>query len=305
MTNVSKNSMDFVKVAGEKVKGKFGKAFLATLMMVAPLMLCVFTVYAIPLAVIFFGVFETGYIRFMRALLNGENPGFGVMFSEFKTPWLEIFLGAIMVCMFVLGTVILIIPGAILIAYYSMSLFVAEKEKIADPGVALKETSKKMNGNIASMFAYKTLFWVFYILVIFGGVILGLLGYKLWADHLFLALLVIFADFLVVTVIWSLITVYYHTANELFFNEMLYCNEVRKTRKHQQKVEIINEVEGKEEVKVDAKAEEVKVEEKAPAKKPATKTTKTAGKTTAKPATKTASKSATAKKTTTKKTSEK
>lgn len=300
MTNVSKNSMDFIKVAGEKVKGKFGKAFLATLMMVAPLMLCVFTVYAIPLAIIFFGVFETGYIRFMRALLNGENPGFGVMFSEFKTPWLEIFLGAIMVCMFVLGTVILIVPGAILIAYYSMSLFVAEKEKIVDPGVALKETSKKMNGNIASMFAYKTLFWVFYILVIFGGIILGLLGYKLWADHVLLALLVIFADYLVVTGLWSLITVYYHTANELFFNEMLYCNEVRKARKQKQKVEIINEAGDVQETKA-VKAEEVKAEEKAPAKKPATKTTtKTAGKTTTKPATKTATKPATAKKTTTK-----
>ena len=82
MAEVSKNSMDFIKVAGEKVKGKFGKAFLGTLMMVAPLMLCVFTVYALPLAILFFGVFETGYIRFMRALINGENPSYKLIKSD-------------------------------------------------------------------------------------------------------------------------------------------------------------------------------------------------------------------------------
>lgn len=275
MSNVSKNSMDFIKVAGEKVKGKFGKAFLATLMMVAPLMLCVFTVYALPLAVVFYGVFNTGYIRFMRALINGEDPKFALMFSEFKTPWLEIFLGAIMVCMFFVGTVLAIIPGAILIAYYSMSLFVAEKEKITEPGTALKETSKRMNGNISSMFAYKTLFWVFYILVIFVGVILALLGYKFWDTQIFVALLILFADYLLVTVLWSAVTVYYHTANELFFNEMLIYHEMKKVRKSKAKVEIINEVQEQPvEVKPAETAEKV---EKAPVKKtPAKTTTKTA-----------------------------
>ena len=280
MAEVSKNSMDFIKVAGEKVKGKFGKAFLGTLMMVAPLMLCVFTVYALPLAILFFGVFETGYIRFMRALINGENPSYKLIFSEFKAPWLEIFLGTIMICMFALGTVLAIIPGAILIAYYSMSLFVAEKEGIKDAGVALKETSKKMNGNIAGMFAYKTLFWVFYIITFFLGLIVALFATKLWADHLVIALLVLLADYLVITVLWSIITVFYHTANELFFAEVLTYEEIKKARKASKKVEIISETKEaeKEEVKP-VEVETVEEEKAEPKKEPAKKTATKKGKT--------------------------
>lgn len=286
MAEVSKNSMDFIKVAGEKVKGKFGKAFLGTLMMVAPLMLCVFTVYALPLAILFFGVFETGYIRFMRALINGENPSYKLIFSEFKAPWLEIFLGTIMICMFALGTVLAIIPGAILIAYYSMSLFVAEKEGIKDAGVALKETSKKMNGNIAGMFAYKTLFWVFYIITFFLGLIVALFATKLWADHLVIALLVLLADYLIVAVLWSIITVFYHTANELFFAEVLTYEEIKKARKASKKVEIISETKEaeKEEVKP-VEVETVEEEKAEPKKEPAKKTATKKGKT-EKPATK-------------------
>ncbi len=286
MAEVSKNSMDFIKVAGEKVKGKFGKAFLGTLMMVAPLMLCVFTVYALPLAILFFGVFETGYIRFMRALINGENPSYKLIFSEFKAPWLEIFLGTIMICMFALGTVLAIIPGAILIAYYSMSLFVAEKEGIKDAGVALKETSKKMNGNIAGMFAYKTLFWVFYIITFFLGLIVALFATKLWADHLVIALLVLLADYLIIAVLWSIITVFYHTANELFFAEVLTYEEIKKARKASKKVEIISETKEAEKEEVKPKEVETVEEEKAePKKEPAKKTATKKGKT-EKPATK-------------------
>lgn len=280
MAEVSKNSMDFIKVAGEKVKGKFGKAFLGTLMMVAPLMLCVFTVYALPLAILFFGVFETGYIRFMRALINGENPSYKLIFSEFKAPWLEIFLGTIMICMFALGTVLAIIPGAILIAYYSMSLFVAEKEGIKDAGVALKETSKKMNGNIAGMFAYKTLFWVFYIITFFLGLIVALFATKLWADHLVIALLVLLADYLVIAVLWSIITVFYHTANELFFAEVLTYEEIKKARKASKKVEIISETKETEKEEVKPMEVETVEEEKAePKKEPAKKTATKKGKT--------------------------
>ena len=261
MTNVSKTSMDFIKVAGQKVKGKFGKALLATLIMVAPLMLCVFTVYAIPLAVLLFGVFQTGYIRYMRALINNENPNYALLFSEFKEPWVEIFLGALMICMFVVGTVLAIVPGAILIAYFSMSLFVAEKEKTSEPGTALKECGKKMTGNIASMFAYKTFFWVFYIIAAFIGGILFLFGIKFWGSNIALSILMFGLGYIVTTLIWSIITVYYHVANELFFQEVLYYEEVKSARKGRKKVEIINENGEDVATKEETAASEVKAEE--------------------------------------------
>lgn len=295
MEEISKNSIDFIKVAGDKIKGKFGKAFLGTLFMVAPLMLCVFSIYATPLAILFFGVFQTGYIRFMRALMNGENPSYKLIFSEFRTPWLEIFLGTIMICMFVIGSILVVIPGVILIAYYSMTLFVAEKEKLCDPGVALKETSKKMNGNIASMFAFKTFFWAFFILTAFLGAMFSIIAAKAWADYKVFAVLFYIFNFLLITVIWSIIKVYYHASCELFFNEMMTIQEIKKTKKEEKKVEIINEGEAepkKEEVveqPQEAEKEE-KVEKVAP-KKTSTKKPSTA------PAKKSAEKKATATKT--------
>ena len=98
-----------------------------------------------------------------------------------------------------------------------------------------------MNGNIAGMFAYKTLFWVFYIITFFLGLIVALFATKLWADHLVIALLVLLADYLIVAVLWSIITVFYHTANELFFAEVLTYEEIKKARKASKKVEIISE----------------------------------------------------------------
>ena len=45
MTQVSTNSFNLVKNASEKIKGKFFKALGATILTIAPLMLCVFTLY--------------------------------------------------------------------------------------------------------------------------------------------------------------------------------------------------------------------------------------------------------------------
>ena len=72
---------------------------------------------------------------------------------------------------------------------------------------------------------------------------------------------------------------FYHTANQVFFAETLTYQEIKKSRKASQKVEIINEAK-EEEVKVETEEKVVEEEPKtatAPktAKKPATKSTTT------------------------------
>ena len=87
--------------------------------------------------------------------------------------------------------------------------------------------------------------------------------------------------YIVTTLIWSIITVYYHVANELFFQEVLYYDEVKKVRKGRKKVEIISEngedIAPKAEEKVAAnevkpeEAVEPEKKEEKPVKKPAAK----------------------------------
>ena len=275
MTNVvSKNGMDLIKISAGKLKGKFGKAFVGTLVAFAPLLILTIAVpyyIGLALSVLLFGVVQTGYIRFMRSLMNGENPSLKVLYSEFKTGWLETFLGTAMIIMFLLGGILFIVPGIVLYGFFGMSLFVAEKEKCSDFSAALKSTKEKMNKNIVSMYAYKLFFWILY-LVLIAGVLLGYIGVVALAkSNLILAILVAVVGVLVLIILYSILNAYYHAANETFFQEVLYYNDQNKNENQEIKVVEEAKVEApKAEAKVEVPAE--KVAPKAPAKKAPAKT---------------------------------
>lgn len=269
MNNVSKNGLDLVKIASSTVKGKFAKAFIATLIMFAPLIAICFIPYAgWAISLFLFGVFETGYIRYFRALVNDQNPSLNLLFSEFKTGWLETFLGTCMLVMFLLGTVLFIVPGIILIGYYSMSLFMAEHYKTKGVMESFKVCQNKMKGNLTSMLSYKSLFAVIYIVLLVAAVF-GAWGiYALYATNVALAVSLGIVALLVFIIVFSIITVYYHASNEVFFQEVLIYDERKNVKKQpivQQPVETV---------------EEVKPVERKAAAKPAT-ASKTAAKTTA------------------------
>lgn len=272
MAEVSKNSMDLIKSTGKTLKGKFGQAFVGTLIAFGPLvLLSVLVPYFIgfALSIFIFGVMETGYIRFMREVMAGNRPKLSLIYSEVKTGWAETFIGTCTLLMFILGTVLFVVPGVILYGYYAMSLFVAEKEKINDPKLALKSTRLKMKNNIVTMYSYKLFYWVFYIILL-GLVILGYMGVlSLAQSNIVLAVLLGIVGVLVLLIVFSILTMYYHTSNEMFFNEMLYYEEKRNNKT--QKVNIVEEKAEPAPV-VEEKAEvETK---KAPAKKTTTKAKK-------------------------------
>lgn len=258
MTQVSTNSFNLVKNASEKIKGKFFNALGATILTIAPLMLCVFTLYLAPLAVLLFGILDTGYIRYMRELMAGNNPSFKLIFSEFTNPWLEMFLGTILVCMFVGGAVLLFVPAVIFVALYSMSLYFAEYNKSKMPFDAMYDSSKHMKGNYTNMFSFKSLFWLMYVILIVGG-LAGVFGaFKLWANYKLWAVVVFVGTYILATLLWSIVTIYYKASTEMFFQELLIYN-ANKAEKQDKKVEIIEE-----------KVEEVKVEDKPQVKKAST-----------------------------------
>ncbi len=297
MSNVSKNSIELISMTSKKLKGKYGKGFLATLVLLLPIMACMFSFYAIPVAVLFWGVLQTGYIRYMRDLLDDKNPSIKMIFSEFSNPFLELFLGVILVCMFVLGGVLLIVPGIILIALYSMSLFFAERNKSQTPWEAMKQCRQGMKDNYTNMLSFKVLYWLVYVIVLVLSITGVLITFKLWPDYKALAIVCFVLDYIFTTCVWAVITTYYQASCELFFRELLIYGEKAKERENGEKdIEIIPEV--VEETPVENKTEEVeKVEKPAPAKK-STSTTKKASTSTAKKTTSTAKKTTTAKKST-------
>ncbi len=232
MNTLSKNGFDLIKIAGTKVKGKFAKAFLGTLVTFAPLIALCFIPYAgWAISVFLFGVMETGYIRFMRGVLNGENPSLALIYSEVKTGWLETFLGVSMIVMFLLGTVLLIVPGVILICYYSMSLFMAEKYKAKTIGEALYLSQSKMSGNVTALLSYKSIFWLAYLILIVAGVLGGWGVVALFAKTPVVAVLVGVVGVLVFMILFAVITVYYHSSNATFFEEILTIDEQKKAKR--------------------------------------------------------------------------
>lgn len=272
MTEVSKNNMDLVKNTGASLKGKFGQAFVGTLVAFGPLVLLSLLVpyfIGIAISILLFGVMETGYIRFMREVVAGNRPKLSLIFSEIKTGWAETFIGTCTLLMFILGGILFVIPGVILYGYYAMSLFVAEKENINELKGALTATRHKMKNNIITMYSYKLFYWLFYI-ILFALAVLGYIGvFALAESNIVLAVLVGIVGVLVFLVVYSIITMYYHTSNELFFNEMLYYEE-----KHYNTKQKVNVVEEKPEV-VEAPVVEEKAVEKPVKKTPAKKTTTT------------------------------
>ena len=323
MTNVSKNSLELIENTGKSLKGKFGKAFLGTLILIAPIMACIFSVYLIPLAILLFGVLQTGYIRFIRDLIDDKQPSYKLILSEFTNPGLEILLGTLLICMFVLGGVVLIFPAIILIGIYSMSFYFAEKKKLTTPFDAMKQSRLHMKGNVTNMYSFKALYWVAYVILFVFGFTGVAIAYNLWADYKVLAIVVFAIDFIFTTLIWAVVSTYYNTSIELFFRELLVNDNVSKEETAEVKEETIQKEEPVQEA--EEPVEEVKTEpvKKQPAKAPAKKTTgakttttkSTATKSTAKsttkpattttkPATKTTAKKSTSTKTTTKKTTE-
>ena len=288
MTKVSKNSLELIENTFKNLKGKVGKAFLATLLLVAPVMLCVFSVYLIPLAVLLFGVVQTGYIRYMRDLLNDKQPSLKLVFGEFTNPGLEILLGTMLISMFVVGGVVLIVPGIILVALYSMSFYFAENKKSITPMDAMKQARVHMKGNHTNMFSYKVWYWLLYVLLIILGLVGVMVALNLWAEYKALTILIYAVDFIFITLAWTMVSVFYNASNELFFRELLVYSGEDKEKTVEVKAEPVKEI-------VEEVAEKpVKKSTKAPVKKTTATTTKkttttkaTGTKATAKPATKT------------------
>ena len=300
-----------------RLNGKFSQCFVGTFTFVAPLLLVLigfgilglccqnillFTI-GVLLFAMFFGMLDTGYIRYYRAVLNGENPSLGVIFSEVrftKHALLLVLLSTILIALYIVGTLLFIITVGFVITFLSLMFFVVEHYEITTFRKSFITSATLMVGNRLHMLAYKLLFFLIYGVLIALAVLCGFLVYSMLTN---VALAVVFAicGIIVFLFLYSLVTVYYHACNETFFEDAIIHKNVvdERNRKH------IEEYRAKMAAKEAPAAETVAQEEPvatetteeapAPKKAPAKKTT------TAKKSTSTAKKSTAKKTTTTKK----
>lgn len=295
MEKTSKNGLDLIRISGAKLKGVWGKAFLATLIYVTPLIaLCAIPYAGWAISIALFGYLTLGYINYMQKLLKGENPKLSVLYvqPEFSQ---AILLGIIMAVGTIVGTILFIIPGILMIGYYSLSLFILNEERIVNVTDTLNVAARKMNKNKTALFAYKVIFYLFYALV-GTSTIIGLMFIAgLYETQVALAIVLGILVVLVAIVLISIITVYFYAANVVFYEEIIRPVEVTDYELTSEK-----KAEAKTEEVVEVKAEETnKVEETKKEPVAEKKETKPVSKPAAKSAPKTTTKTSTAKKSST------
>ena len=254
--NETSNGLHLIKVAGIRLKGNFAKLFVGAFTMITPLLLMIlvplvlaltiekFWILSIGIALfaICIGPLQVGYIKYYDALMKGKQPRLSVIYSQFRfnlDSLRIVYIALLLLIMYIVGGLLWIIPAAIAISFYSMSLFFYEKQKHHRLTQAMKECAKKMIGNRLSMFSYKLIFYfIYFLLFVVGGLSIALVisvaDYGLfssWLVGVFVAIVFI--------LLYTMITVYYHSCNHVFFEDVLIYHEKKQRKKKESKQKII------------------------------------------------------------------
>ena len=121
-------------------------------------------------------------------------------------------------------------PAGFAISFYSMVLFFLEKFEYPRLSQAMNECSKKMIGNRLAMFSYKLIFYLVYgMLFVVAGACLALV-YTLLPESLLISWLVAMCGAIVFIFLFTMVTVYFHSSNQLFFEDVLTRYEKKKTK---------------------------------------------------------------------------
>lgn len=246
------------------------------------------------IAFVLIGPMQYAYVRFFNKLTNGEKPS---VMSIFK--WrgekflLALVIGTVMSTAYLLGTILFVIPALILISMFSMVMFFVDKYEYNNVGEALIDCKVRMTDKGVSMLFYKLFFWFLFGVLTVAGVVLASSVQDLAVPSGAMVAVAIVGA-LVLLLLFSLVSAWYHACNQIYFEETLNYAEYRANRREQQ-AKFEESLNGKAKVE-NVKVEEVKVKE--PAKKAPAKTTAAKATTTKTTATKAAATKTTAAKTT-------
>ncbi|MBE5738113.1 MAG: hypothetical protein E7354_00035 [Clostridiales bacterium] len=269
----SANGLQLIQFAAIKLRGHFSTLFMGTFAMCTPLILVlaipmllamlletfwIFTI-GVLLFVLMAGPLQIGYIKFFNGTINGEQPRVRSIFSHFKfsvNTLKYIYFVGILFILYVLGFCIWIVPAGFAVAFFSMVLFFQEKFEYTRFSSAFKDCAMKMLGNRLAMFSYKLIFYfVYFLLFCMAGVSLCLI-YTLSLESILVAYIVTICTMIVFIFLYTMITVYFHSANQIFFEDTLMFHERKAEERAKEKAAKLKKKEEAEKVNEESKPEE-------------------------------------------------
>ena len=265
------NGLELIRVAAIKLKGNFSTAFMGAFAMTAPLILEVFlgilfailfnnlafVTAGILLFVVSVAPLQMGYMKFFNDMLDGKQPRLSVVYSYIRLSAITlraIYISGLLIIMYLVGGILWLIPAGFAISAFSMTLFFLQKFEHERLSVVMKECCKKMIGNRLAMFSYKLIFYFVYFMLFVVAALFLLLVYNLLPDSLFVSWIVAVCGAIVFIFLYTMVTVYFHSSNQIFFEDVLSRDE----KKQQRKAHIAKTT--AEQHHVEEKKEEVKTE---------------------------------------------
>ena len=248
----SRNGLELIKYGAIRLRGNFSALFMGALAMVTPLTLVFLIPYliarftdtlwvmsiGIALFAILVGPLQIGYIRYFNETIDGNQPRLSRVYSclNFSIFTLRtIYIALILMVIYIVGGILWIIPGCFAVSFYSMTLFFLEKYKYPRLSEAMNDCSKQMIGNRLAMFSYKLIFYLVYLLLFgMGALCLGLV-FILAEDSLLVSYVVALCSTIVFIFMYTMVTVYYHSCNQIFFEDTLMYNERKRARLQREK----------------------------------------------------------------------
>lgn len=249
----SANGLQLIKFGAIRLRGNFSVLFMGALAMCMPLILAlgvpavlaillgkgwVFSI-GIVLFIILAGPLQVGYIKFFNATLDGKQPKISMVYSQFRfsvNTLKYIYFVGLLFIMYVFGFALWIIPAGFAISYYSMVLFFQEKFEYKRFSDAFNDCSRKMIRNRLAMFSYKLVFYFVYLMLFcVAGLSLGLI-YVLSLESLLLTYICTICLMIIFIFLYTMVTVYFHSCNQIFFEDTLMYHE-RKAMEKKAKAE--------------------------------------------------------------------
>lgn len=297
----SRNGLELVKYGAIRLKGNFSALFMGAFAMVTPLVLMILIPFiismltelswivsiGIALFALFVGPLQMGYIKYFNEVIDGKQPSVFRVYSQIRFDVVTlrtIYISILLLIMYIIGGVLWIVPAGFAISFYSMSLFFFERFGHERLTKAMHECATHMIGNRLAMFSYKLIFYlVYFMLFMVAGLCLALV-YILALDSLLVSWIVAVCSTIIFIFLYAMVTVYFHSCNQIFFEDTLMYAEKKRTKKSTQVIKVESIETKTTEEKEAPKIVEEKVESKKATTKKNTKKTASAPKSkTAKP----------------------
>ena len=242
------NGLQLIKIAAIKIKGHLSALFVGALAMTTPLILALFIgalmsimfgtgwvlTVGIILFVLFVGPLQMGYIKYFNNVLDGKQPRIREVYSyiRFKAQTLRsIYISGLLIIMYIIGGLLWMVPAGFAISFFSMTLFFLQKFEHERMTVAMKECATKMIGNRLAMFSYKLIFYIVYaMLFVIAGLSMVLI-YTLLLENFMISWIVSVCSAIVFIFLYTFVTVYFHSSNQIFFEDVLSRDEKKRQSK--------------------------------------------------------------------------